>query len=277
MNAEKNRLDKAFSHAVDAGVNQLSMDENGYVIDYGNNAYDTMMNSLYASLDLMIDPAGCQRLQLFIPFFAIADEDGLYVYSIQEKREEAKLTHTWSDRIAYTAVYSGIVYEFTLSGYAITYEEGIPIKTKITDPDMIQFAFETISQTIEDTTQYYVNHHNRIARQYGVQYEFYVPSLDTSQEQRSITSPSVLVLFQGYPMVGTQETYQCFAFAGASLKKIDWFIVMQEDWYYTYHQEGCTKLDLLREMTGEMGERIGRTKKECAQMGAYPCRECIGH
>ncbi len=276
--SEKKRdYDQSFSLAVDSAVNQLVIDETGCIFSSHDNAYTTLLNSLYTSFDLNLHTEGKQRLELFLPIIAIADNDGLYVFYYEEEHTKGKhLERVWSERIPYEVEYKEKHYEFTLSGNVIWYdeEENIIIESNLS-AELENVRKDTISKVIEQSIINYINQHNTIAKQYGIQYNFQVPAMDNSLNSRAITSPSLLVLFQGYPLTGTDEVYQCFAFAGASLRKHNWYVLTKKDWYYLYHRNDCKVVQEIEENTLVSEEIICETRKECSSYGAFPCPDCI--
>lgn len=253
------------------------IDENGCIFSSRDIAYATLLNSLYTSLDLLMDTEGKQRLELFLPVVAVVDEDGIYLYYLKENTEsDKKLERVWTERIPYEVNYHGTQYEFTLSGKAISFDEE---SNKIIESGLTQeleaLRLDTISSVIEQNISEYINQHNHIARQYGIQYEFHVSLTDDSFNQRSITNPSLLVMFQGYPLLGKDHVYDFFSFAGASIRKNDYYIVTQKDWYYQYHRKDCKTLNKIQEKVTDIEEIICNSKKECAKYGAFPCPDCM--
>ncbi len=261
---------------MDSAVNQLVIDENGCIFPSHEKAYTTLLNSLYTSFDLNLDSEGKQRLELFLPIIAIADNDGLYMFYFEEGNTNGKhLERVWTERIPYDVEYKERHYEFTLSGNMIWYdeEENLIIESNLS-LEFENVRKDTISNIIEQSITKYMNQHNKIAKQYGIQYDFQVPMVD-SMSGRAITNPSFLVLFQGYPLTGTEEVYQCFAFAGASLRKSNWYILTKKDWYYLYHRNDCKVLKEIEEKELVSEEIICKTKNECSSYGAFPCPDCI--
>lgn len=262
---------------MDSAVNQLTIDETGCIFPSNNKAYATLLNSLYTSFDLNLDTEGKKRLELFLPLVAIVDNDGIYMFYYEEGHANGKhLERVWSERIPYEVDYKDEHYEFTLAGNMIWYdeEENLIIENNLS-AEYENVRKDTISFIIEQSVSKYINQHNVIARQYGIQYDFQVPMMDNSFNSRAITNPSLLVLFQGYPLTGTDEVYQCFAFAGASLRKHNWYVLTKKDWYYLYHRNDCKVLQEIEQKSSVLEEIICNTKEECSSYGAFPCPDCI--
>lgn len=268
-------MDTAFEQAVDDATNQLLRDEYGCVYQSVSYAYEVLINSLSISLDLMMDKEGQQRLELFLPMIAVVDENGLYVSYLSAKDEFSnQLQRVWSDCIPYETDYENKHYRFYLSGTAqCTTKEGEEAVV-VTLGALELLRKEVIATTIEKTISQYIMLHNRIAKAYGITYEFQIPAENNALYSRAITSPSLLVLFQGYPFQGTDEVYQSFAFNGASIKKRNYYLITKKDWYLLYHKSDCKTVSKEDgETTGD--EVICNTKEECASYGAFPCPSCV--
>ncbi len=267
---EKSELDTAFENAVDDAVNQLFIDEYGCVFHSISYAYEVFINSLSISLELMMDPEGRQRLELCLPILAIADEDGLYIGYLN--RTNGQLQRIWTDCLPYETIYDETKYQFYLSGTAVrTNKDGEEVLF-VTKGNLETLRKETIARTIEEKVSEYISRHNRIANQWGMRYEFHIPAENNAQYSRAIQNPSLILLFEGYPLKGTDEVYQCFAFTGASIKKRDSFLITKKDWYLLYHKPNCTTL-IEEGYTEEV--TLCHTKEECASYGAYPCPNCV--
>lgn len=274
QNENERELRKEFARAIDLGALRLSYDDNGCVYHSITKAYDSIMDSLYASFDFMIDPEEQQRLQLSIPIFALADENGIYISYLKETQEHAGyLTRVWTECIPYRIELEGITYQFSLSG-TVTWEAEDGEITQIATDEMEELRKKTISEVIEKNLQSGITQHNRTAIQYGVTYQFHLPIADGALTgERSITKPSMILLFQGYAFGGSKELYECFTFSGVSLKKKNSYVITRSEDYLYYHKAEC---ELLKEIEdGQAINVICHTPRECAENGAFPCVECI--
>ncbi len=275
---ETYHLNQEFHKAVDHAVETLSYDEQGHIIHSGEDAVTAFLDSIYASFDLFLDPEGKQRLQLYLPLIVIVDEDGLYLNYLSEEMKEGSmhLIRMWSSRIPYRYDENNEAYEFTLSKEAWHYDsEGQLLEILETKDQLEQRRRETICATIEEFLVTYMNEHNYIAQQYGIVYHFTLPAMDNSFYSRSIEKPTMLVLFQGYPLVGNEEVYNSVAFGGASLIKKDWYQLTKMEGYYLYHNQECVVLLDNQEKNPEKEQIICANKEECASLGAFPCQECF--
>lgn len=272
------KLNEEFHKAVDHAVESLSFDEDRHIFVSSEEAIAAFFNSLYASFDLFIDPDGKQRLQLFIPVIAVVDEDGVYFSYLQEevKNNVTCLVRTWSNRIPYRYEENNKIYEFSLSKEAWCYDESNQLLEVIETKEEMEFIrVETIRNIIEENLINYMNYHNHIAKQYGIMYDFILPSLDNSFFTRSINEPTLIVLFQGYPLEGCDEVYNSAAFGGASLIKKEWFVLTKHEGYYLYHCQNCEKLETYQNEHQDEEQIICKDKEECASFGAFPCSNCF--
>lgn len=256
----------------------LSYDEQGRILASGEDAMKAFFDSLYASFNLFLDPEGKQRLQLYFPLIAIVDDDGLYFNYLLElkKAGTTQLVRTWSSRIPYRYEENKEAYEFTLSKDAWHYDSKDQLLEIIETRDNLEHRrIETIRATIEENLVTYMNAHNHIAQQYGIVYDFTLPAMDNSFYSRSIEKPTMLVLFQGYPMVGSEKVFNSAAFGGASLIKKDWYILSEKEGYYLYHNQNCEALMFDQAKNPDKEQIICKNKEECASLGAFPCPECF--
>jgi hypothetical protein len=169
-----------------------------------------------------------------------------------------------------------VIYEFCLSKVASCYDKDYNLQEVIETVDDLEIIrVETIQNTIEENLVTFMNVHNHIAQQYGVVYDFMLPAYDNSFYSRAIKEPTMLVLFQGYPIIGSDEVYNSAAFGGASLIKKDWYILSEKDGYYLYHNQDCEELLKYQEEHPANEQIICSDKEECANFGAFPCSNCF--
>lgn len=306
---EKISIDQAFNSAVDDGAKVLlEMDANrGLALDK-NKAKDEFFLSLYSSLGILVAKDKQELLQAYVPVITVTGEDGYYIYYSDEFIAEDGYTYyskRWSEKFPYYYEDTNFIYGFTLGDTLTIYD-----KNKILDPlgekeihfidyhevqtsdkysnfrlkcsdnfmlDDEMFLLkkkEVIITEIEKSMKYYVNRHNKIAKNYGITYNFALPIIDNSDYVRSIDNPSVMVIFQGYPYGNSLEyTYNRVSVAGAKLTKDNVYYLEQISWYYIYHQGNCERLD---ESTYLIDQQHPYYREEdCIKRGAYACEICI--
>lgn len=274
---ERRWLNQEFHKAVDAAVDGMWLDEEARVIHSSQAAIQVFFQSLYSSFDILDDPDAKLRLQLYIPTIAIIDVDGMYINYLTSISSEGstQLIRTWSDKLSYSYKMEGREYAFYLSNLALEFaEDGRNQKLIETRDDLEVIRTATIRNTIEANLVSYMNQHNDIAKQYGIQYEFHLPAVDNSFHSRSIREPTMLILFQGYPLKG-EEVFNYAAFGGTSLVKKHWYALTEEEGYYLYHRLECTALQEYSLNHEEKEQFICHSKEECALYGAFQCKECF--
>lgn len=272
---ERQSLDLALTSAADAASMMLLADSYNTVAAHKQEALDSFFTSVYAALNCMDNSELKQRLCDYFPFVAICDEDGLYLYSYQISETEGSrvLSGSWSEKIPYVYETEDLRYEFTLSGNAWEYQKTTKESRylAISDDALKQKGIDVILSTIEETLKECVNHHNLLANQLGLSYEFHLPVSDDSLTGRTISHPSFMFLFQGYPIADGYQQYERFAFHGASVMKRSGYPVTKEEWMYLYHRPGSVCEDEAAK-SGEL--TYYQTTTECAKAGAYPCQKC---
>lgn len=307
IKGEKIELDQSFQCAVDNGVLHLVEQDGiaGLTINK-ERAVTDFFTSLYASLGIMDDVEKQEFLKNYVPIIAVTCEDGYYLYFSDEYVGRDPYTHIskrWSEKVPYTYEDTDFVYGFTLTDIITLYD-----KNRLLDPNGEQKIFTLdyhelqqnelysyfrtkrpdsfllndnafylrrkgyILSAIEESMVYHCNLHNNIARQFGITYNFAMPVTDTSEWMRTIDNPSMLVVFQGYPLIdGGSSTYNRFAFAGARIKKKEVYYLEQKAWYYLYHKKECESLQ--KEGIFFLNEPL-YTVLDCAKRGAYACPIC---
>lgn len=309
MVQEKVNIDQSFRTAVDdAAIVLLEMDANRGLVLNKNNAKEEFFTSLYSSLGILVAKDKQELIQAYVPVIAITGDDGFYMYYSDEFIAEDGFTYyskRWSEKFPYYYEDSNFIYGFTLGDTITVYD-----KNKILDPlgeklvhyidyhevqtseryanfrlkcsnnfmledeTFLLMKKEVIITEIEKSMKYYVNRHNKIARNYGITYNFTLPIIDNSDYVRSIDNPSVIAIFQGYPYgISPEYTYNRVAMAGAKITKNKVYYLEQISWYYIYHQDNCEKL---QETTYLIDlNHPYYNEEDCIQKGAYACEICI--
>jgi hypothetical protein len=119
---------------------------------------------------------------------------------------------------------------------------------------------------------YYTSHHNHIAKQYGITYNFSLPVIREDEWAPYLDDVSMFVVFQGYPYGDKLgEVYNRIASSGAKISKNRLFYLEQIGWYYVYHRDNCPELEnggmiLFDEPQYEL--------ETCVKKGAYACPVC---
>lgn len=272
--------------AFDVASCMVEYDSAGAVYINKDHAVDIFFQSLAAGFG--ISEAQARELSIFVPVILISCEDGFYIsYQEQTSISSQKIyVRNWTDKMPFsTQDDDGYIYSFslgekkdyvrvfdslTLQSYFGHYKD-VYSQTNascLADSEVFERVRKsTINDCIQTKMEYYINHHNMIAKRYGLSYSFYLPSNDSQSWLRSIDAVSFLYLFQGYPYnSGNSGYYNRVALAGAKVYKADDYVVDIST--MTYHKKDCDKIN--RNFAAAYSSR-----EECAMQGAYPCDSCM--
>lgn len=300
---QKTWLDHAFDQAIDAAAGALvELDSGNELVLHKEEAIECFFQALYAGMGILDNPEQQEQLQAYVPLFAIIANDGCYLYvsDTYEAGGYTYVTQRWSERVPYQYEDEDFVYNFTLGNsislydkngllgengqvYHLTIDEiqssALYAEFRRLRPESLLLdseAFlliqrETIIARIEEELTEAVNHHNRIAQNYGITYQFVLPVMDGSHFVRSIDSPTLIAMFQGYPYEGSERVYNRYTSVGAYIQKNPGFVLQEKSWYYLYHAPDCTELSAAGVTL--LAERYDSVQ-ECAAAGAYACSKC---
>ena len=125
---------------------------------------------------------------------------------------------------------------------------------------------------ITKVLDYHINEYNRFAQYFGINYEFYLPSITKEDWDNSISDVSLLVFFQGLPLGNRGNIYNNYAFAGSRLIKSKIYYVVEDSitGRKTYHNERCEVI----ESNLSTDYEIFRKKFNAAKVGIFPCNLC---
>lgn len=153
-----------------------------------------------------------ERMRLHVPMIAWLLEEGGYFYYTEEvsKNGTRVLEPKWSRLIPYS------------TGNEITKDEVI-------------VWMEQQATTI-------INEHNRIAVQFGIEYQFFVPYFLGAQPE-VLSFPIVVVVFQGWPLKVTGDLwYENCVDASAYIKEKEKYLIElsgEEERYHYIHKKEC--------------------------------------
>ncbi len=277
---------KALDSAVDDGtVNLVELGENKNLVLNKDRAVNQFYNSLFSNFGVLGNSTNENRLKEHVPIILVTDNDGFYLLYSESFNtgQDDILVQRWSEKIPYAYQEGNLIIHFTLEDYITVYDissnqiaEGTVTDLKEIYPDTFMAdndEFDTVRRnaiisTIEKYMNYYINRYNRIAYQFGITYQFWLPQIDKTDWNRTIDDRSMLVIFQGYPYnVGYADTYNRYSFGGARIKKSNTYFITEEHGIKYYHKSNCIHAS---NSTGE----TYYSKEECAQEGAFPCQDC---
>lgn len=300
----KKEIDRYIDTAIDdAAIRLIDVGENNQIIVNKEKAVESFMASLYSSFNILSNRDKQKELSLYIPVIVVTVEDGYYIYYYDEYKGSNEYTHAvarWSEKLPYHYEDEEFIYGFTLgdnisifdkngvidssgkqSVYEMNYKE---IKVKYPDifarPDhfiLSEEKFNTvrksiITELIESSMAYYTSHHNKIASNYGITYNFSLPSISDDKWMSYLDDWGIFVVFQGYPYGNEAgDVYNRFESAGVKISKDKLYYIEQVDWYLIYHKGSCPDVNdtsILYRTDPYL------TVRECVSEGAYACPKC---
>ncbi|MGL5381765.1 hypothetical protein [Clostridium sp.] len=285
---EKKRieLNRALDTAVDDGVSQLievGGDSKKPIINK-EKAIETFYDSLFLNFNALENTTQKGILDSYIPVICVIDRDGYYIYSSEEfeKQGQKVIEKVWQPKQYFTYEADGYIYMFTMDDYLSVYDsnnnrfyEG---KRKDLAPvvgTQILSDLETFESTrrkcivdkVKNDLNYYINNHNTMARQMGIDYMFAIPQIEEEDWYNTVDDIGMMVFFQGYPIGISNEVYNYYAIGGARVYKGAKYYLQNIDGLPYYHRDSCT---LLTNRSYEV-----QTRQEGAKKGYRPCRECM--
>lgn len=302
---EQNQVEHNLSTAVDEGVHALAQSyTKRELIGSRQHAVERFFRTLYANFELLSDPIAQQTMRQYIPLIITTEQNGIYAYfhdlQIEEGIEVVRMQ--WSERYPYVYEDKDFIYTFTWGDtvklydvhHIITKEDESPyieldyhefstsdryasFRTKYPNHFLLEEqSFYLVRQdamikTIEKIMEYYLNEYNHIAKQYGITYEVSLPTLDVSELTRSIEQPSMIVIFQGYPLKNTNRMFHRIAIAGARIQLEELYGIEEKGWYKLYHRWTC---DAWIPMEHSVNGRTYDSILDCVKEGAYACEIC---
>ena len=305
----KSRIERNVTTAIDDGVTSLVQVEDNNKISIRKDAtVNSFFASLYTSFGVTDDLDSIIKLNQYVPVITVTMEDGYYIFYSDEYRAAdgyRNVSKRWTELLPYSYEDEDFIYSFTLGStvtlydktdclgggavrntYSMDYHElqskdayssfraSHPNSILLNDESFELVRKGAIINCIESTMAYYTSHHNHIAAQYGITYNFSLPVMREEEWAPYLDDISMFVVFQGYPY-GDQvgEVYNRIVSAGAKVSKSELFYLEQIEWYYVYHREDCPKL---KKGGMILFDEPLHSVNSCAARGAYACPYCNG-
>lgn len=287
INSKTIEYNKALDSSVDDGtMNLVEVDSNRNIVLNKDKAVEQFFISLYANFGVIDNSILQRKLHEFVPIILITDEEGFYIYYMDKhvELEEVVLGNKWSEKYPYIYEDELFIYKFTLNDMITMYNKDtkelitgnykelgiIYTDSFLAEEDIFDSVRRTaIINELEKCMNYYINKYNNIASQFGITYQFWLPTIDKADWYRTIDDIGMFVLFQNYPyQAGSLDTYNRYAFGGARITKSGCYYLKEINEIIYYHKEKCSYLN----MNGQ--ENAYFTKEECALAGAFPCPYC---
>lgn len=257
------------------------------------NKREKAIDVFFQSLFLSFNTEGTKKeeLPLYVPVICVIDKNGYYLsytanytdeYGPAIKRVITPL-NTWSTQSSdgvYTVQFNlnNDVSVCDRTSGTIVEGDAIDVYKKLNKPAVLNFLdysvsdFETIKkQTIIQKTnaeiEYYINQHNFVGKQYGIQYRFTMPETKEEDWARALQGPTVLAFMQGKIVNSADTTLNIYSLAGGEIKKMKYVYYIDRE-TNTYHRSDCSFI------TKRMKRKSYTSATECAKKGAYPCEHC---
>lgn len=308
--AMNDAIDAAVSSTVESASNSTELSSNF------DGCVNRFYQSLYASFGAIDNEILQQDLQVYTPVLALADVDGYYILYNDisadgklVKKKTAKLPYTMNfkkgidksalhytvsftlgddisvilrgDSHVYTGTYSTLDKKYPATELARVFNRTIMAKPGT----FVDWKNYVISQSITEQLNYYAKRNNRIARSFGITYNFNLPATASTEMANGISNITFIALFQGYPYgAGLDEVYNKFCVSGAHVSKVHLYYVRPvkdgDKVHYYYHKSECRELfdkevdaDGFYSSVSGLGYAFG-SAKDAAESGALPCPYC---
>lgn len=229
-------------NSLEAAMDKLVEVDNGIRVKINKEeAVQNFFHNLSIHFQVTENQVMIHKLKEHVPVIAIILEDGFYLYYNQEVVENGvkKIQKTFTPKLLYEWSANQYQYFFTLSDYirAHNMETGERYQGRYQDiiidgkVELLDEVFKDIEEfhrirrtiiihILQENIESYLNRYNRIALHYGIEYNFFLPTIEEEDWYRTIDDISMIAFFQGYPY-GTNITgiYNYYAIAGARIHK----------------------------------------------------------
>jgi len=304
----KNDMDAYMNQAMEAAtasIIQTDTSTGKEVVDK-DKAANNFFSSMYASLGILSDPVAQEKFRAYVPVIAVTEEDGYYLMYNEEYVGTDGYTYIsirWTEKLPYSYEDDFFIYRFTMDTDMVLYDKNhllnagskirafkvsasdirtgddyaalrVKLKSKnflLNEENFNLVRRQAIINCMEKDLPWYISKHNKIAEHYGITYQFALPVADTSEWNKTIVGPGIIVIFQGMPLTeGYSKVYNRMNFAGSNVTKDMVYYIEQKKWYNIYHKAGCPKLEGNPNVLDEPRYSV----EEAASIGAYACSIC---
>lgn len=205
--------------------------------EYVKNFYE----SFFGNFGIADDEYAKQRMRKHLPFIGIVEQNRVsFFYQNPVKiNETVEFLDTWTDYIPYEYEEGGYRYHFSVgSGKDMIviylpskgeWIEGTRWELAKQDTELLwltkdevfeQIRRNTVISVLKREMERVVKENSLLAKQYGLEYEVYLPEVEKQDWCRTLDDIGMIVLFQGYPIKATVgKTYTRFVYSGARTYK----------------------------------------------------------
>lgn len=235
---QQSKLNNVLDNAVeDAMIRFVETDSVRDIVINKEEAVNQFFTSVFINMDIMENPALKRQFSLYVPTIAVVEEDGFYLYYTNEEtvQGEKHINQIFTQKYNYTQTYDNYKISYTLGDYIYVsnvstgqlmegnyhdIREQCYISHLMDDQIFEEERRKVIINLLKERMTFFINHHNRIAKFYGIQYEFTLPQIEKEEWYRTIDDIGMIVFFQGYPYGGRERGfYNRVLIGGARVRK----------------------------------------------------------
>lgn len=194
--------------------------------------------ALYVNLGIMEEPMKKELCKSYIPYIMIVERDGITPFIHDSSKGDELVSFQNGQKVYFQFDgEQGDILQVTLTNYVVYRDALGEIQMEgyyndIVDKLPLWFSWDIslyeekkrglIISLIEQCTNECITKQNQFAKQYGIKYNFMLPTIDYDEWYRTINDISLIVVFQGYPY-GNSITgrYNRVAIGGARMHKVD--------------------------------------------------------
>lgn len=232
------KYNNALDNAVfDAMTGLVELDSGREKVINKEEAVKQFFSSVAINFGIMEAPNLKKMLINYVPVIGIIVDDGFYLYHSSMEIEKGELLgdKSFTGKIRYEKEWEDYLLYYTLSDYVSVINKKTGERLEGDYHDVYQvYPLEILanSQTFEEerrksiiqlltkTISYYIVEHNRIAKRWGITYEFSLPVIEEEEWYRTIDDISMIAFFQGYPYGNhISGYYNRVVISGARLRK----------------------------------------------------------
>ncbi|SFR77006.1 hypothetical protein [Anaeromicropila populeti] len=239
ISTKQTEYNLAIDNAIEAALFECIESDDGKNAAFNKReVVERFFSCLYCNFGIMENAAAKRYCNLYVPVICLVEENGCYFryYKLKQNENGDKVYEAeFSDKILFESTIEHFIVYFTLTDYLYVkdcttkeYIEGkyldlqkeMPTLLKWNQDEFEELRKGVIIQTLVENITFFINQHNKIAKQFHIHYEFHLPVIEKEDWYRTVNSIGMLVLFQGYPYgAGDIGKYNRMAFGGARLKK----------------------------------------------------------
>lgn len=197
---------------------------------------DSFFQALYVNLGIMEEPMKKELCKFYIPYILFVEEDGIVPYVQVNSKSDEIVSFESGKKILYQfegdsgdvlqvrlddfIQYKELNMEYQVEGYYQDVVEKLPDYFRWSYEEFLERKQVRIITLIKECSGKCIVNQNQIAKRFGIDYEFTLPTIEYEEWYRTIKDISMVVLFQGYPFGnGVTGRFNRAAIGGARISK----------------------------------------------------------